>query len=250
MTLSPRARRRHRLRRRIGIGALLAGLLMLLALAAPALHLIDTQSIRFFQGRKHPDVVAVYFSGDMGLRFGMGSKVVPALAAHGIPVIGVSSPVNFGTTRSRAQADAIVTGAIRTALAQTGARRVILMGQSFGADIVSAIAPDLPVDLRAKVAAINVVVPAQTVFFRSDPTGILYHGTPDARPEAGMRALHWAPVICIYGRQETESLCPTLRGSGAQVVGLPGGHFLRNDDQLLIATILATLRTADPSILT
>lgn len=242
--------RRRRLRRRLGIGALIAGLLVLLGLAAPSLHLIDSQSLRLFDGgKKHPSVVAVFISGDMGLRFGLGSVVVPALAQHGIPVVGVSSPVNFGTRKTREQVDAIVASAIRTALARTGAEKVILMGQSFGADMVSATAPDLPADLRARIAAISVVVPAQTVYFRSDPTGILYHGTPDARPTATMRALDWAPVICIYGREEEESLCPTLRGSHAQVVGLPGGHFLHHDDQLVIATILATLRMADRNIL-
>lgn len=242
--------RRRRLRRRLGIGALIAGLLVLLGLAAPSLHLIDSQSLRLFDGgKKHPSVVAVFISGDMGLRFGLGSVVVPALAQHGIPVVGVSSPVNFGTRKTREQVDAIVASAIRTALARTGAEKVILMGQSFGADMVSATAPDLPADMRARIAAISVVVPAQTVYFRSDPTGILYHGTPDARPTATMRALDWAPVICIYGREEEESLCPTLRGSHAQVVGLPGGHFLHHDDQLVIATILATLRMADHSIL-
>ncbi|MDJ0277846.1 AcvB/VirJ family lysyl-phosphatidylglycerol hydrolase [Sphingomonas sp. 2R-10] len=249
MTLSRPARRR-RLRRRIGIGALFAGLLVLLGLAAPALGLIDTRSLRLVESdRAHPPVVAVYVSGDMGLRFGLGSVVVPALAAHGIPVVGVSSPVNFGTRKTRAQVDAVIAGAIRTALARTGARRVILMGQSFGADMVSATAPDLPADLRARIAAISVVVPAQTVYFRSDPTGILYHGSPDARPAAALRALDWAPVVCIYGRDESDSLCPTLRGGRAQVFALPGGHFLAHDDQLVIATILATLRTADPTIL-
>ena len=63
--------------------------------------------------------------------------------------VGVSSPVTFGSRRTRAEADAIVANAIRTAMARTGAERVLLMGQSFGADIVSAIAPDLPADLRA-----------------------------------------------------------------------------------------------------
>lgn len=245
-----RIERRRRLRRRFGIGALIAGLLVLLGLGAPSLHLIDSRSLRLYDdGTQHPSVVAVYISGDMGLRFGLGSKVVPALAAHGIPVVGVSSPVNFGTRKTREQVDAIVANAIRTALATTGARRVILMGQSFGADMVSATAPDLPADLRARIAAISVVVPAQTVYFRSDPTGILYHGTPDARPTAAMRALRWAPVICIYGREEADSLCPTLRGTPAQVVGLPGGHFLHHDDPLVIATILATLRVADRSLL-
>ncbi|WP_230769313.1 virulence factor [Sphingomonas sp. Leaf4] len=250
MTRSPRQRRGAR-RRILGWSALAAGLLVLLALAAPALHLIDNHALRLFRGNgeRNPKVVAVYLSGDMGLRFGLGAKVVPALAAHGIPVVGVSSPVTFGTRRSRAEADAIVANAIRTAMARTGATRVLLMGQSFGADIVSAVAPDLPADLRPHIAAINVVVPAQSVFFRSDPTGILYHGTPDAWPSAGMRRLDWAPVICIHGRDERESLCPTLAGTKAQVIGLPGGHFLRNDDKLVIATILAALRSADPTIL-
>ncbi len=249
MTRSPASRKRRR-RRILGLGALAAGLAVVLALLAPALHLIDDRSLRLFGGGKpHPAVVAVYLSGDMGLRFGMGAKVVPALAAHGIPVVGVSSPVNFGTYRTRAQADAIVANAIRTALARTGAERVVLMGQSFGADIVSAVAPDLPPDLRRRIAAINVVVPAQTVFFRSDPTGILYHGTPDARPAAALRRLDWAPVICIYGQEESESLCPVLAGTGARVIALPGGHFLRNDDTLLIATILRALRGVDPTIL-
>jgi type IV secretory pathway VirJ component len=249
MSQSLPRRRRRSWPRILGITAIVAACAVVLGLLAPSLHLIDTRSVRLFgMERRNPPVVAVYISGDMGLRFGLGSKVVPALAAHGIPVFGVSSPVNFGTRRTQAQADAIVVAAIRTALAQTGAQRVVLMGQSFGADLVSATAPDLPPDLRQRIAAINVVVPAPTVFFRSDPTGILYHGTPDAYPTQAMRRIDWAPVICIYGREEAESLCPALKATHATVIGLPGGHFLRNDDALVIATILRALRSVDPTI--
>jgi len=221
-----------------------------LGLAAPALHLLDGQPLRMFgTGRQHPRVAAVYFSGDMGLGFGMGPRVAPALAARGIPVLGVSSTVNFATHRTRAQVDAILSNAIRTAIARTGASRIVLIGQSFGADMVATAAPDLPPDLRARIAAITLVVPAQTVYFRADPTGLNYLGTPDARPAPAMRALAWAPIICIYGALESDSLCPALNGTSARVIALPGGHFLRRDDKLLVNTMVDALHAADPEII-
>lgn len=212
------------------------------ALFVPALNLLDPRASRLFAAPgRHPRLAAVYLSGDMGLAFGMGPKVAPALAAHGIPVFGVSSPVGFATRRSRGEVDAIVAGAVRAALARTGAERVVLMGQSFGADMAATAAPDLPPELRRRIAAILLVVPARTVFFRADPTGIAYLGTPDGYPAAALDRLGWAPVICIHGLGETDSLCPMLRTPGARVIGLPGGHFLQRNDRLLVATIIGAL---------
>jgi type IV secretory pathway VirJ component len=220
-----------------------------LGLAAPALHLLDGQAVRLFDtGRQHPRVAAVYLSGDMGLRFGMGPNVAPALAAHGMPVLGISSAVNFATHRTRAELDAILADAIRAAIARTGASRIVLIGQSFGADMIATAAPDLPGELRERIAAISLVVPSQTAFFRADPTGITYLGTPDARPALAVRGLDWAPVICIYGVRESDSLCPALGGTHARVIALPGGHFLNRDDKLLVTTLVDALHAADPRI--
>lgn len=235
--------------RRIALAIGLVGALVGLGLAAPALHLIDADPMRLFaSSRRAGDTVAVYVSGDLGLRFGMGPKVAPALAAHGIPVVGVSSPVAFGTRRTRAEADAIIAGAVRTALARTGAKRAVLIGQSFGSDIVATTLPDLPPDLRRRIAAVVLVVPGESVFFRADPTGITYHGTPDAAPAAALRGVDWTPVVCIYGEAETDSLCPALDRHRAEIIPLPGGHFLHHDDQLLTRTILDALRRADRTI--
>ena len=235
--------------RRMLLALLAIGGLVALAMAAPALHLIDNRAFRLFaSGRPNREVAAVLFSGDMGLRLGMGPKVAPALAAHGIPVLGVSSSVEFGTHRTQAEAEVIVANAIRTALRDTGARRVVLLGQSFGADVLAATAPYLPPDLKQRVAAIALVVPGRDVFLRADPTGLSYHGVPDVQPAAALRALDWAPVICIRGASEPESLCPALDATRADVITLPGGHFLRNDHKLLTATILRALARARPSI--
>ena len=234
--------RTRRYRRLIGLAALGAGALVAVAATAPALGLLGSDPIRITPAAPgQVRVAVVYFSGDMGLKFGMGPKVVPALAAHGMPVVGVSSPALFGSRRTRAEVDAIVADAVRAGLRQTGAERVVLMSQSYGADIVATGAPDLPADLRRRLAGIVAVVPTQTVYFRADPLGFAYHGRPDARPAEAVRALTWASIVCIQGAAEKDSLCPTLAGTAARVVVLPGGHFLKRDDKLLIATILREL---------
>lgn len=185
--------------------------------------------------------VALFVSGDAGLRFGMGRPVTQALAARGVPVVGISSPVAFHTTRTRAEVDAVLAEGVRRALATPGARRLVLIGQSFGADMLAVAAPDLPAALRPHIAAVLLVVPASTAYFRSDPLGLAYSGAPDARPAPGMRTLDWAPVLCIHGAAERDSLCPALAGTAAERVVLPGGHFLHHDDATLIATILGKL---------
>ena len=218
----------------------------LLGLAAVA-GFFDRDPIRLFGtfGGGRVPVVALFFSGDMGLRFGMGPRVTKGLAARGIPVMGVNSPTIFGRHRSRAEVDGLVAGAVRGALARAHADRVVLIGQSFGSDVLGTGAARLPADLKSKVAAIVLVVPGENVFFRADPTSLAYHFTPDAHAVVAARTLSWAPLTCIYGARETDSLCPLL-AAPVKVVALPGGHLLDNDANKLIATIVAALRPILP----
>jgi type IV secretory pathway VirJ component len=226
---------------KLAIG-LAAAILLLIGLAAAA-GFFDRDAETVFgrpDGGPRP-LAAVLFSGDMGLRFGMGPHIVRALAKHDVPVLGISSPSAFGAHRSQAQVEAIVAGAIRDAIVKTGARQVVMIGQSFGADMVrvglSALAPEL----RDRVAAVVLVVPGRDAWFRADPSGIAYHAAPDAGP-GSPRALAWAPLVCIKGAAERDSLCPLLDGPDLRAITLPGGHFLRNDHALLVGTILGALR--------
>lgn len=233
-----------RTRLTLGLSALVA--LGLAALAAPVLGLLGTEPIVLFPASgPHPRVAAVFLSGDMGFRFGMGEKVAAAIAAKGVPVVGVASPVVFAAHRSRTDADAVVAGAVRLALARTGASRVVLMGQSYGADILATTAPDLPPDLRTHILAIDLTVPARDVYFRADPVGLAYLGKPDARPLPAMRRIDWAPVVCVYGLEEKGSLCPSLEGR-AKVIGLTGDHYLNHDAPRLIGTTLRALHDVAP----
>jgi type IV secretory pathway VirJ component len=190
-----------------------------------------------------PSVAVVNFSGDMGLRFLLGASTSRGLTEHGIPVVGIATPALFARTRTRDELNAIVADGIRTALARTGAKRIVVMGQSYGADIVQTGLADLPASLRARVAAIVLILPGNTVFYRADPSGLLYdHGTPDSIGATTGNRLTWAPLTCIYGVEETDSLCPLLTIPNARKVGMPGGHNIRHDANGLLAHVLAAIR--------
>lgn len=225
------------------IFAVLAGAILILYASA---GFFDRDPIHLFgmeDGRK--PVAAVYFSGDMGLRFGMGPYVADALVKAGVPVLGVSSSTAFATHRSREEVDALVTNAIRDTLKRTGAERLVVIGQSFGSDMVRVGLVSLPPDLRARIAAVVLVVPGERAYFRADPMNIAYHGTPDADASSA-RKLDWVPLTCIQGAAETDSLCPLMLTPNVRRIALPGGHFLRNDHDLLVRTIFAALGTLIP----
>ncbi len=194
-----------------------------------------------------PPVAVVNFSGDMGLRFLLGASTSRGLTEHGIPVVGITTPALFARHRTRGELDAIVADGVRTALARTGAKRLVVMGQSYGADIVQTGLADLPTALRARVAAIVLVLPGDTVFYRADPSGLLYdHGTPDGMGATTGNRLNWAPVTCIYGVEETDSLCPLLTVASARKIGMPGGHNIHHDAGGLLAHVLAAIRSVAP----
>jgi type IV secretory pathway VirJ component len=184
-----------------------------------------------------PRTVAVLFSGDMGFRVGMGPKIAARLAADGVPVLGVSSLVEFRREHTPAEVRAFVVRSIRRGLTRARADRVILIGQSFGADMLQVGVTELPADLRAKVQMVALVVPGDTLIFRASPAELFNWAKPDAAALPTARALTWTRVICVYGRDEDDSLCPALGMANVALVALPGGHALRYDADALYAVL-------------
>lgn len=242
-------KQRGQWRRALGRAALVLAVVALIATNAPALHLLGSEPIQMIPARQpRLPLAAVFLSGDMGFHFGMSSDVAQALAARGVPVVGVVSPVAFAHHRTPDEARAIVEQAMRTAMRSTGARQLLLVGQSYGADIVATVAPQLPPDLLAHVRAINLMVPGRYVYFRADPTTLAYFAKPDAQPARAFRAFHGPPVICIYGMQEDDSLCPELDRSAVKVIALPGDHHLDRKPERLVAAAMGALHALVPAI--
>jgi type IV secretory pathway VirJ component len=222
-----------------GVGIVAAVVALALAGFLAVSGVFDRDPIHVFPATgRRASVAALFFSGDVGLRYGMGPATTRLLAAHGIETVGFSSPTLFATKRTPQETAAIVADAIRTTIARTGQDRIVLIGQSFGADVLQTGLATLPGELRRHVAGIVLVVPGNVVFLRADPSSLSYRGTPDGQAIATARTLDWAPLTCIYGVQETDSLCPLLHLANARVIGMRGGHFLANDADALGAQVL------------
>ncbi|MBB3858798.1 type IV secretory pathway VirJ component [Novosphingobium hassiacum] len=222
-------------------GAVVAAFALFAALNAPALHLLGwNERTEYPASAGKRDIAAVFLSGDMGLRLGMSKDIARGLAARGYPVTGISSPVAFSKHLDRAQTDAVVTDAIEDALAR-GARKVVLIGQSFGADILATVVPGLPLRLRSQVAGVVLVVPSNNVHFRADPSGIAYLGTPDARPARALARMEWTRLTCVHGADEAASLCGMLGHGTARDVPLPGDHYLHHDAPRVVNAIVSAI---------
>lgn len=188
--------------------------------------------------------VAVIFSGDNGFRLGLGRREAQHLVQDGIPVIGVNSLTYYRKTRTPAEAGLLLQDAISHAKAVNPNGRIILVGQSFGADMLHVGLANLPEAQRREIAAVALVVPGATVEYRASPSEVFTFllAESDARPTA--RQLNWVPLLCIYGAQETHSLCPLLRQKNARIVQLPGGHQLNWDTDAIERQIIKTMKQA------
>lgn len=221
--------------------------LVAVAVNAPRLHLLGSRAIVEYPARGGDGKVgAVFLSGDLGLTMGISGETAKGLAADGYPVTAVNSSVAFARHLTRAQTDSVVIGAIDTALSR-GAEKVVLVGQSFGSDIIATVLPDLPQRLHDRILSVVIVVPSNDVKFRADPSTVAYLGAPDAIPAPALRSVDWVPVTCIHGKEEHSSLCPLLDGSPAKRIALPGNHYLRRDTKLVLATILQALHRRQTS---
>ena len=179
----------------------------------------------------------VLISGDMGFRTGMGPKIAERFAARGVPVLGVNSLAYFRERRSPAEIQALIADAVRRGIAFGHARRIILIGQSFGADMVHVGLVGLPQPLRDRLAMVALVVPTDTVDYQASPLELLDMVKPDAAAIATGRQLTWVPTLCVQGREEDDSLCPMLTAPNVRTVALPGGHPLRRDADALFAQL-------------
>jgi len=188
--------------------------------------------------------VAILWSGDMGFRVGMGPRVAARLVRDGVPVIGVNSLSYFRTTRTPTDATALLKAAIGRARRINPQARLLLVGQSYGADMLHVALSALPPSDRSAIALVALVVPGATVEYRASPSEIFTFAMAEADALPTARQLTWAPLLCIHGREEASSLCPLLHQRNAQSVGLPGGHPLHGDVDAVYGTLRAAMMRA------
>jgi type IV secretory pathway VirJ component len=194
------------------------------------------------------DAFALIMSGDGGWA-GLDQDVAAALSAKGIPVVGLDSLRYYWTARTPDGLAADTDRIIRYYLAHFHKQRVLLIGYSQGADVLPFAVNRLPETTRARVALTAVMGMSEHALFEFHVSSwISDSGSgPATLPE--INRIAGMPVLCIYGADESDSLCPKLDPKRFNIVKLKGGHHFDGDYANLARQILAAaerLKSAPP----
>jgi type IV secretory pathway VirJ component len=184
------------------------------------------------------DMLAVLLTGDGGWAE-LDKSVAAGLAAAGVPTVGWSSLRYFWSPRTPEQTAADLARVIGRYTRAWNKPRVILIGYSFGAEVLPFLVTRLPPDVRSRITDVVLLGPGLTASFEfhvaewfggSKPTS--YRTVPEIQKLS-------MPVVCVSGEGETDSACPSIKGPNITTVAIGDGHHFGGDYQRLVNVILA-----------
>jgi type IV secretory pathway VirJ component len=169
------------------------------------------------------DTFAILMSGDGGWA-GLDQEIAGALSAAGIPVVGLDSLRYYWTARTPEGLATDTDRIIRYYLAHFDKKRVLLVGYSQGADVLPFAVNRLPPASRQHVALAAILGMSEHALFEFHLTSWVSddNSGPATLPE--VNRITDIPVLCIYGEDESDSLCPRLDPKKFIVVKVKGNH--------------------------
>ncbi len=185
------------------------------------------------------DALAVLITGDGGWA-GADQEIAAGLADAGIGVVALNALKYFWTARTPQGLGADLDRILRHYIARWGKDRALLVGYSLGADVMPFAVNHLSKAVRDQVKCVALLAPGRQTAFEfhlSDWMGGGGGATYPTQPEVARMA--GPEIICVYGRTETDSLCPLLDNGRVKLVELKGGHHFGGDYATLIQAIVA-----------
>jgi type IV secretory pathway VirJ component len=185
--------------------------------------------------------MAIILSGDGGWA-GLDKSLAAGLAARGVPSVGWSSLRYYWTPRTPDGAAADLARIIRHYMSEWAAKRVILVGYSFGADVLPFLVNRLPASLQSHVRSVALLGLSETADFEFHLSDWIGHGGASQYrtvPEAERLTV---PVLCVRGADEHDSGCRAVKGPHITSLDVGNGHHFSGDYARLVDVILSTYR--------
>lgn len=201
----------------------------------PLTGVLDEQLRRLLQGdgggmpvvevpaAKPSDTVTLFYSGDGGWR-DLDRDVADEMAKRGYSVVGIDALRYFWQHKSPEQSASDLARLMQQYRDKWGAKRFVLTGYSFGADVLPAIYNRLPASAQQQVDAIHLLALARSGSFEIEVQGWLGKAGQEAATGPELSKLPAGKVLCVYGKDETNESGCTQPGAVGERLELPGGH--------------------------
>lgn len=221
------------------------------ALSGHLTDIIDSESdagnpfglpLTVLEAKPTRDTMAVIYSGDGGWR-DIDKQVGDVLQQQGVPVVGFDSLHYFWSEREpQATADDLAQ-VLSYYRKRWNVHNVLLIGYSFGADILPRTFNLLPAGEKAHVRQVTLMALSHMVDYKVSVLGWL-GAEGDGKggdPLDDIKRIDPTLVQCIYGTDEEDDACPELKGTGADVIGINGGHHFDENYPALTRRVLDAL---------
>ncbi|MBL8251161.1 MAG: virulence factor family protein [Candidatus Competibacter sp.] len=192
-------------------------------------------------GPERPQL-AVMLSGDGGWAL-LDRAVTAELAKNGLPTVGVDSLSYFWKARQPDELALDLERVLRHYLTLWKKSRLVLLGYSFGADVLPAAINRLPQELRDRIDLVAFLGLSDYASFEFNLTDWI-SDRPDkedrpVRPE--LEKMSGLKRLCVYGAEEEDASCPKLTDLGVIADKMPGDHHFDEDYQGVAQHILDRL---------
>ncbi|MEO8090458.1 MAG: AcvB/VirJ family lysyl-phosphatidylglycerol hydrolase, partial [Gemmatimonadales bacterium] len=185
----------------------------------------------------------IVVSGDGGWA-SIDRQIGEIFAANGVSVVGLDALRYFWTARTPERIGADLTRIARHYMTAWRATDLLLVGYSRGAETLPFMVSRLPPDLRNRIRVVALLGPERTTAFEFHVTdwlgGERKAGRETTAPE--IAKLMGLRVLCMYGTDEKDSVCPALAPGVATIIPLPGGHHFDGAYREMAARILRAAR--------
>lgn len=226
------------------VGADIAGALAALPAMAPIDDSIADLPLEIEPARtgRPAKTFAVIVTGDGGWA-GIDREIAGILAASGVNVVGFNSLQFFWHKRTPEETSQALARVIAHFAGRWNADGVVLVGYSFGADVLPFAVRRLAEDDRRFIRGVALLGPGLAADFEfkvGDWLGL--EAAPDALPIVPeINALAPLRVLCVTGKEEDEdglTACPRLAKGRATLLQTSGGHHFDGDYDRIAKSIL------------
>ncbi len=187
------------------------------------------------------DAIAVHLTGDGG--WGVTDKGLSReLAAAGVPVVGWNSLQYYWKRRSPDEAADDLTRILRHYLTAWNKQQAVLIGYSFGADVLPFLVNRLPPDLHERVPLIVLLGPSERASFEFHIGSWLGRDDKTARPVAPeIEKISGVKIYCFHGEGDKDAICASLDPARVTSVVTGGGHRIGGNYEGIAQEIIKAL---------
>ena len=195
--------------------------------------------VRVFNSADKSRPLIFYISGDGGWN-NFSTSLVQGFIQQGFPVIGLDAKAYFWDRKTPEQATQDIVALLMQYNNLWKTNGIVLVGYSFGADVVPFIQARLPVSVVQHVSNTLLLSPSERTDFE---VHVLDMFTSSSHSFDVMAEINkWnKPVTVFFGADEDSNYKKALTSKTARVVVLAGGHHYSSNMPLLTKELLASM---------